>query len=55
MDDKFELAFGNFLERAEYDEAETALFTIVRAAFIAGWQAAGGKTPETQNVIRIFK
>lgn len=55
MDDKFELAFSNFLERQEYDEAEAALFAIVRAAFLAGWQAAGGTVPEMQNVAKILK
>lgn len=36
--------FEVFLEKHmnEYEAAETALFTIVRTAFIAGWNAAGG-------------
>ena len=39
----FEYAFSEFLDRREYDEAENALFAIVRAAFAAGWKAAGGE------------
>ncbi|MBQ7896766.1 MAG: hypothetical protein IJ364_09475 [Oscillospiraceae bacterium] len=53
--DEFELAFSNFLDRREYDEAETALFSIVRAAFLAGWNAAGGANPEPQPVLQIPK
>ena len=43
LDDGFEAAFGNFLERKEYDKAEEGLFAIVRAAFIAGYAAGKGK------------
>ena len=54
---EYEEAFGRFLERAEYDEAEGALFSLVRAAFQAGWLAAGGEhqkqidrlTPRVKN------
>ena len=38
----FEKAFGDFLDRREYDQAENALFAMVRIAFLAGWKAAGG-------------
>ena len=34
--DAFERAFSQFLVRKEYDEAENALFSITRAAFLAG-------------------
>lgn len=50
--DAFELAFGNFLESDAYDRAESELFLLVRAAFLAGWCAAGGKISETQEVPR---
>ena len=43
MQELFEHAFSNFLESREYDETEDALFRLVRAAFYAGWQAAGGE------------
>ena len=45
MDNEFEAAFSCFLERHEYDDAESVLFEIVRAAFLAGWRAAGGECP----------
>ena len=35
---EFEEAFSNFLDRHEYDEAESYLFSMVRLAFAAGWQ-----------------
>lgn len=53
--DEFEFAFSNFLERREYDEAENALFSVVRAAFLAGWEAAGGKLPEPQPILQLIK
>lgn len=33
---QFEQAFSDFLDRREYDQAENALFSIVRIAFLAG-------------------
>lgn len=53
--DSFEGAFGAFLERYEYDDAEAALFSVVRAAFLAGWNAAGGKEPEAQPVFKLLR
>lgn len=44
--DEFELAFSHFLETPAYDEAEESLFSVIRMAFIAGWEAARGETPE---------
>ena len=41
MSNEFEEAFSEFLDRQAYDEAESALFDVVRAAFLAGWKAAG--------------
>lgn len=41
--DKFEEAFGEFLDSPEYDKVEEAIFHLARAAFEAGWKAAGGK------------
>lgn len=46
--DDFEAAFSAFLDRREYDELVQCLFTFVRAAFLAGWKAAGGEAPEPQ-------
>jgi len=49
----FEKAFGGFIERREYDEAETALFLLARFSFKAGWEAAGGNPLEPQPIVRI--
>ena len=35
MSNDFEEAFSNFLERREYDEAESALFSMVGMALLA--------------------
>lgn len=49
---EYEEAFGRFLEQAEYDEAAAALFSLVRAAFQAGWLAAGD---EEGAAVRMFE
>ena len=51
----YEEAFGNFLERHEYDDVETQIFSLVRAAFCAGWEAAGGTLPEPEPIVRLIK
>lgn len=50
----FEQAFGDFLDRREYDQAENALFAMVRIAFLAGWKAAGGNPPPPQKIIKLM-
>ena len=50
----FEHAFSEFLDRHEYDEAENALFAIVRMAFAAGWQAAGGAPLQSEKIFRLI-
>ena len=52
--DTFEKAFSDFIERHEYDEAQSALFDLARISFQAGWKSAGGNPPEPQPVIRII-
>lgn len=52
---EFEDAFSQFLERHEYDEAESRLFAIVRLAFAAGWQAAGGEPPKAERLFTLIK
>ena len=47
----FEKAFADFIDRREYDEAQSALFDMVRISFQAGWQAAGGDPPAPQPVV----
>ena len=39
---RFEKEFEKFVESADYDTAENALFEVIRRSFIAGWKAAGG-------------
>ena len=41
-----------YIGNEEYDEAEDALFSLVRAAFQAGWLAAGG---EESTAVRMFE
>ena len=54
MDNEFEAAFSCFLERHEYDDAESVLFEIVRAAFLAGWRAAGGECPSAERIFKFW-
>ena len=54
MNNDFEEAFSNFLERREYDDAEAALFSMVRTAFLAGWKAAGGEPPAAQRLFELM-
>lgn len=51
----FEKAFGDFIDRRDYDDAENALFSIVRICFQAGWMAAGGDPPRAHRVFQIYK
>jgi len=53
MSNDFEKAFGDFMERREYDQAENALFAMVRIAFTAGWLAAGGDPPQPQKIFTL--
>lgn len=54
MNNDFEEAFADFLERREYDEAEAALFGMVRTAFLAGWKSAGGEPPVPQRIFQLI-
>lgn len=49
----FEKAFEMFLDRRECDQAENALFSMVRITFIACWNAAGGNPPLPQKIIKL--
>lgn len=55
MSNDFEEAFSNFMERREYDEVESALFSMVRIAFLAGWKAAGGEPPTPQKLFELIR
>ena len=39
-ENRAEMAFSSFLEESIYDEAEEAIFQLLRKAFLAGWEAA---------------
>ena len=49
----FEKAYGDFIDRKEYDAAQNALHDMVRISFKAGWEAAGGNAPPSQPVVRL--
>ena len=38
--DLFEQAFGLYLENSLHDDAEDAMFRLLREAYRAGWEAA---------------
>ena len=38
--DQFEKAFSDFLDSQTCDQAESQMFSALRTAFLAGWQAA---------------
>ena len=53
MSNEFEKAFSDFLDRREYDQAENAVFAMVRISFLAGWKAAGGDSPQSQKIFQL--
>lgn len=52
---EFENAFSDFLNESEYDQAQSALFSLFRLAFSAGWQAAGGQKPKNERFLSVHK
>ncbi|MDL2232333.1 hypothetical protein LJC63_01965 [Ruminococcaceae bacterium OttesenSCG-928-L11] len=50
----FEKAYADFIDRREYDEAQNALFSMVRTSFAAGWQAAGGDPPTSHKIFEVL-
>lgn len=55
QNNEFEEAFGRFLEQAAYDDAEAALFSLARAAFLAGWLAAGGCAATPARMFEVLR
>jgi len=51
----FEKAYSNFLDRREYDVAQSALFSMVRVSFEAGWKAAGGEPPVPHKIFELVQ
>ncbi len=54
MNNDFEQALDSFLQRREYDQAEEALYSMVRISFLAGWKAAGGEPPVPQKIFELI-
>ena len=54
MSNEFEAALDRFLEGREADAAHQALYDIIRAAFLAGWCAAGGEPPQEERMFEII-
>ncbi|MGN0663803.1 MAG: hypothetical protein ACI4L5_01885 [Negativibacillus sp.] len=54
MNNEFEKAFSDFLDGNEYDRASNALFSVVRIAFSAGWEAAGGASPSDPRIFALL-
>ena len=46
---------GSIWQPHEYDQAANALFEITRAAFQAGWLAAGGQPPVPQKLFQLVR
>lgn len=47
----FDKAFSSFIDGNKYEKTEDMLFSLVLAAFTAGWNAAGGeKTPKADLI-----
>ena len=55
MSNEFEAAFSAFLDQQAYDDAESALFALVRAAVLAGWNAAGGDEPQEETMFQVLR
>ena len=47
MSNEFEEAYSEFLDRQAHD--------VVRAAFLAGWKAAGGPTPIPRRILQLLE
>ena len=55
MSNAFEEAFDHFIAQAVYDRAEQSLFDRTRAAFLAGWLAAGGSEGSSARLFQIIR
>lgn len=52
---QFEKAFSDFLDGSDYDKAEEFIFALARAAFTAGWRAAGGQNSTPRRPFEIIR
>ena len=55
MSNEYEAAFDRFLESSVCDEANEAVFALSRAAFLAGWLAAGGAPGLKMKIFEVLK
>ncbi len=51
--DVFETAFAEFWEGRECDDLNHVIYDLIKAAFAAGYQAAGGEPPEYPRHVRL--
>ena len=51
----FEKAFSDFLDDSEYEKTADFIFGLVRSAFSAGWQAAGGPPPVGNRLFEVLR
>ena len=51
----FEKAFSDFLDNSDYDKAEEFIFALARAAFTAGWRAAGGQNSTPHHLFEVIR
>lgn len=52
--EKFDSALEKFLQAPVYGAAKDAVFTLTRAAFLAGWLAAGGASPQEERIFQVL-
>ena len=55
MSNEYEEAFDRFLESSVCDETNEAVFALSRAAFLAGWLAAGGTPVQETKIFEVLK
>ena len=51
----FEEAFGDFIDRREYDCVQNVLLDMIRTSFKAGWEAANGAPLKSQPVFEVIR
>ena len=49
----FEAAFSEFWESRECDDLNWVLYDLIKAAYVAGYKAAGGEPPEYRRRVRV--
>lgn len=52
---EFEAHFDEYLDSIKYDRASEWLFSLLREAYAAGWQAAGGTAPAPFRLFELIE